>query len=141
MQPRIVGLVDYTHAAFAQLGLDTIVPHYSSGGEFGGDRQPHCRRTLQTGFLIRRQQPFHFGAELSIPLAGRLQKSRPVRIRRLKRHSEHLTQPRPSFRCHTYPPALNCNFNHPLAIAQSSFTVRVATPMASAVSSTDNPPK
>src|SRR5579864_152517 len=141
IQMEVASPVDHAHAAFTQLRLDTVVTDHISGGEFGGDREQYCRWTLPTGLLIPRQQPLHFGAELGISLTRRLQESRPFRFRSFKRRSEHFPEPGPSLRCHTRAPALNCDFSQPLAIAQSSLTVRVPTPIASAVSSTDSPPK
>lgn len=103
------------------------------------DRGAH--RAGPRGLLAPREQPFHFGAQRGISSACVIEK-RAATVRRQRESArEYLFDLRPTFRRHPRAPSANCVFIQPLAIAQSSLTVRWETPNASAVSSTESPAK
>src|SRR5215472_12276788 len=141
MQARVGGPVDDAHAALAEFGLNAELGDAIAGREFGGSRDHIACRACQTGLFAARECAIYFRAQFGIGAAGEIQKCLALVRVHLAGLSKDFLGSRPTLRGHRRTPPSNSAFIQPLAIAQSSLTVRGETLRLSAVSSTERPPK
>src|ERR1017187_4529897 len=139
-QARVPGFVDHAHTAFAEFALDLIMADGVARPILAHAQQVRGG-TKQARRIVLTQQVLDFGAQLRVALAGGIEKVRPLGFRPLASGTENFLDAAPAFRCHTASRPASCTRSHALAIAQSLFTVRGEMAMASAVSSTERPPK